>query len=384
MESVNEQEIAKEKKKRVYECDHGKKKYDCRTCNSASFCQHGRKKGKCKDCGAELCRHKKQIMVCEECNNTYFCQHGKHKHNCKDCSPASFCEHNKRKHQCKKCGGIGICEHDICKYDCKICTPSSFCEHNIGKRSCKVCTPSSFCEHEIRKSTCKKCGGASICEHNINKYQCKDCNGKTFCKHDKRKAYCKECGGTELCKSSWCETSANPKYDKYCAYCYFNLFPDNSKCRNYKTKEKYIVDAILETFPNFSWTTDKKVQDGCSKRRPDMFLDMGFQVIIVEIDENQHATYDTTCENKRLMELSQDVGHTPIVFIRFNPDDYVENDEKIKSCWKANEQSGILEINPKKKKEWEERIKTLNKAIKYWTKNETTKTVEVVKLFYDH
>jgi len=46
--------------------------------------------------------------------------------------------------------------------------------------------------------------------------------------------------------------------------------------------------------------------------------DLGTHILIVEIDENAHAVYDCSCENKRLMELSQDVGHRPIVFIRFN------------------------------------------------------------------
>ena len=50
---------------------------------------------------------------------------------------------------------------------------------------------------------------------------------------------------------------------------------------------------------------------------------------IVEIDENQHIEYDCSCENKRIMELSQDVGHRPIIFIRFNPDDYLNYENKI-------------------------------------------------------
>ena len=92
--------------------------------------------------------------------------------------------------------------------------------------------------------------------------------------------------------------------------------------RNYKTKEKYVVDQIKQTFTNFTWVADKKVQDGCSRRRPDLLLDMGSHIIIVEIDENKHTDYDCSCENKRLMELSQDLQHRPIVFIRFNPDNY--------------------------------------------------------------
>ena len=72
------------------------------------------------------------------------------------------------------------------------------------------------------------------------------------------------------------------------------------------------------------------------EKRPDLFLDFGYQVLIVEIDENQHQNYDCSCENKRLMELSQDVQHKPIVFIRFNPDDYMDQERKISSCWTTN------------------------------------------------
>jgi len=54
-----------------------------------------------------------------------------------------------------------------------------------------------------------------------------------------------------------------------------------------------------------------------------MLLDLGYHVIIVEVDENQHKKYDCSCSNKRIMELSQDVNHRPIVFIRINTDEYL-------------------------------------------------------------
>lgn len=68
----------------------------------------------------------------------------------------------------------------------------------------------------------------------------------------------------------------------------------------------------------------KTINGACSKRRPDLFLDLGYQIIVTEIDEYQHlnTSYDSTCENKRIMEISQDVGHRSVVFIRFNPDEY--------------------------------------------------------------
>ena len=136
------------------------------------------------------------------------------------------------------------------------------------------------------------------------------------------------------------------------------------------------------TFPDLSWISDKKITDGCSKRRPDLFLDLGYQIIIIEVDENQHVDYDCSCENKRIMELSQDIGHKPIVFIRFNPDDYEKNEIVIKSCWGVNKK-GICVV--KKSKEWDQRLNTLTEQINYWIhpNNITTKTVEIIQLFYD-
>jgi hypothetical protein len=144
-----------------------------------------------------------------------------------------------------------------------------------------------------------------------------------------------------------------------------------------------VVDIVLATFPNFTWVTDKKVSDGCSRRRPDLFLDMGSHVIIVEVDENQHTDYDCTCENKRLMEISQDVGHRPIIFIRFNPDDYTDQSgTKVKSCFAADK-SGIFKVAKSKVGDWNMRTNALLQQITYWSETPTTKTVEVVQLFYD-
>jgi hypothetical protein len=152
--------------------------------------------------------------------------------------------------------------------------------------------------------------------------------------------------------------------------------------RNYKTKEKDVVDRILKTFTNFTWVHDKKIKDGCSLRRPDLLLDMGSHIIIVEIDENKHTNYGSSCETKRLMQISQDLYHRPIIFIRFNPDDYINEDGiLIKSCWKLNK-LGVMQIAKTKQKEWEERIEILLQKIQYCIENPTKKMVEIIPLFY--
>lgn len=185
-----------------------------------------------------------------------------------------------------------------------------------------------------------------------------------------------------ICKTPLCTTIVQEKYEGYCLSCYVNLFPDKPNLRNYKTKEKDVVDRIIQAFPDFTWVADKKVEDGCSKRRPDLLLDMGSHIIIIEVDENKHNTYDCSCENKRLMEISQDLQHRPIVFIRFNPDSYInEKGETIKSCWTLNKQ-GILQVTRKNKKHWENRINCLKTQVEYWINNLTEKTIEIIELFY--
>ena len=274
------------------------------------------------------------------------------------------CEHGRQKQYCKECGGSQICEH--------------------GKRKsiCKLCHGSQICEHNRLKQICKECGGSGICEHNDYKARCKKCKGGSICKHSKRKSRCKECGGSELCKSEWCEMTKIKNYEGYCLFCYIHLFPDTLLTKKYKTKELAIVESIKLDFPELTWVMDKKILDGCSKRRPDILLDLGYQVIIIEIDEHQHNKYDTTCENKRIMEISQDLGHRPFIFIIFNPDDYIINNKKITSCW-GNNKNGILDIKKSKQTEWDNRIFILKEQVKYWYTNISIKTVEIIYLFYN-
>jgi hypothetical protein len=292
------------------------------------------------------------------------------------------CEHGRIKSQCKECGGASICEHRRRKSECKECGGTSICEHGRHKSKCKECGGASICEHGREKSKCKECGGASICEHGRQKSSCKECGGTSICEHGRRKSECKECGGSALCKSSWCEKHGIKHYNGYCLTCVIQVHPEIEVSRNYKTKENDVVSRIKLAFSRFDWVADKKVQDGCSSRRPDLLLDMGSHIIIIEVDENKHTDYDCSCEHKRLMQLSQDLHHRPIVFIRFNPDAYTnQKGEVVKSCWKLNK-IGVMTISPKKQKEWEERIETVKQQIQYWIENPSEKTVEIVELYY--
>ncbi len=369
-------------------CEHNRQTYLCKDCGGKGICIHNRQKSICKDCeGAAICIHNRIKYKCIDCGGASICIHNKRRSRCVDCKGGSICNHNILKSRCIQCGGNEICEHNVREEYCIHCKGSQICEHNLRKSRCTQCDGNEICEHNKQKYNCVECHGNSICSHNKIQYQCIECEGGRICIHKKRKSHCKQCGGSALCKSEWCETTANSKYEGFCLNCFIHLFPDRPNSRNYKTKENAVAEYIIEQFPldKYTWINDKKIPDGCSKKRPDLLLDLGYQIIIVEVDENQHELYDCSCENKRLMELSQDVNHRPIIFIRFNPDEYINKDNiKITSCWGINK-LGICDIKKTKTKEWKNRLESLKNIIDYWCKNEniTDKTIEIIQLFYN-
>lgn len=102
--------------------------------------------------------------------------------------------------------------------------------------------------------------------------------------------------------------------------------------------------------------------------------------MIIEVDEFQHENY--SCENKRTMEIVQDTGMRPTVFIRFNPDSYTQNNVKYTSCW-GTTTKGVPRVKPSKKEEWAQRLQTLQETIQSHINNPPSKLVSVQNLFYD-
>jgi len=190
------------------------------------------------------------------------------------------------------------------------------------------------------------------------------------------------------CKNEWCHllVKANSRNEGYCLNCCIHKFPDKKVFRNYKTKECAVAEYIKTEFSDVDWIIDKVVNGGCSKRRPDLLLDMGYQVIIVEVDEHQHKPYDTTCDIARINDLFTDVGDRPIILIRFNPDKYVKKDgTTVPSCWGIHK-NGICALKNDKRTEWQHRLECLKNQIYYWVnkpENEHAKPIETVLMFYD-
>ena len=138
------------------------------------------------------------------------------------------------------------------------------------------------------------------------------------------------------------------RYEGYCIRCYIHIFPERKVVRNWKTKETHVRQHISELasteecLKGLQLTFDRAL-GGCSRRRPDCFLECISHAVVIECDENQHANESSySCENKRMMEIYQDIGHRPITFIRLNPDKYTDDTgKKVPSCFQYSKQSGI-------------------------------------------
>jgi hypothetical protein len=352
-------------------CEHNRQKYYCIECGGAGICEHKKQKQHCRECSVNgFCEHDRIKTQCKECKGGSICEHNKIRTRCIDCNGTGICEHNRKKEYCKECNGSQLCDHGTRKARCRDCNGNEICEHNKNKYECIECDGSMVCEHKKQKRYCIDCNGNSICEHNIYKERCLKCNGNQICQHLKRKERCIICNpelSCQLCK--YILVNKNSKYYPQCFGCYCFLNPDLKSSRKYKLKENLLVDEIKINYPELNIIFDRKIDNACSKRRPDIRIELLTHTIIIECDEFQHIY--TSCENKRMMELFQDLGERPIVFIRFNPDKY--NNEE--SCF--NKQGILL------KKEWNKRIIILKNIIKQNLDNIPYKLVTIEYLFYN-
>jgi len=278
------------------------------------------------------------------------CEHDKVKYICKQCSPGSFCNHDRRKSYCRQCYTVNFCQHDRRKFDCRQCSPGNFCQHKKLKRSCLECTPTLVCKHGKRQRSCRQCGGSSYCECGILKTRC--------AKH----------GGTQLCIR--CKfVQANPKYDKHCADCFVNFYPDDARSdmsSKLKRRETVVREAIDGVFKGF--IHDKTFfTGGCCehRRRIDHRLPINGTVLAIETDENAHASYDKQDENIRYDDPFVSFG-TKFIFIRFNCD--TNREEHGAKTSLEHKIEGLLSC--------------IQEQITRIRENENTELCDIVKLFY--
>jgi hypothetical protein len=308
---------------------------------------------------------------------------------CSKCKTKDMVDIKNKKCKCGKvrpCFGLPTDKRPTCCVKCKD-------EYmvNIKDKKCKCgkSQPGFGLITDKNPTCCFKCKTKDMV--NIKNKQCK-C-GKVRPSFglltDKRPTCCVKCKTESMvdishkkCKTHLCEIRGNSKYKGYCSRCFFYTFPDQKLTRNYKTKENITAEFVKETYKDFDWILDRIVKGGCSRKRPDIYCDFGSHIVIVEVDEYSHTGY--SCENKRMMTISKDFGHRPCIFVRFNPDHYIseKTGKKVHSCFVVKRDTGKMEI--KSEAQWKIRLNKLKETLdKYTNDFETTKTLEVVELFYN-
>jgi hypothetical protein len=200
---------------------------------------------------------------------------------------------------------------------------------------------------------------------------------------------------SKKCKTFMCDIQIrnNKKYEGYCFKCFCLNFPKKLNARNYKIKEISVVEFIRNKFPKLNW-----IYNDSSGKRPNLLCDLGHQIIIIEVDENRHLPYYKkdkgnycSCENKRMLQISQDFNHKPIIFIHFNPDKYTSSShyenkdvrykqKKISGCWKLNI-NGLRIIKDKQK--WQNRLNVLADSVSTWIDKKIKGTFLEIFLFYN-
>ena len=358
-------------------CEHDRYSFQCKDCKGSCICPHGKQKSICKICGgSNVCPHQRIKNNCMECHGSSICDHNKRRSRCKICKGSSICPHQKLKSRCVDCGGHELCHHKIRREVCIECNGNQICPHQLRKSRCVECGGSEICIHGNNKHNCITCHGKNVCEHSKLRYQCIDCHGNRTCIHDKRTSACITCTPSSACQHCKAISIIGSQWKPYCFRCYCVLHPDAVIPRKYKLKEHHVVDYLKCHFQDtFTMRFDKIVEGGCSRRRPDVFIDFGSHCLVIEIDENRHIHY--TCEEKRMVELYEDIGFRKIVFLRLNPDQYKDGNGKHPSPFRYT-RAGILHLE---ETEFDRRMRHVIDRIRVH-QHEPSEPITIEYLFY--
>jgi hypothetical protein len=143
---------------------------------------------------------------------------------------------------------------------------------------------------------------------------------------------------------------------RLCKYCDIKEESDFvcKDCKKIQNKKEWAVVRLLrkEIDTKFDYNSSKMLQ-GCSKKRPDIYFELPRHCVIVEIDENQHNTYQDNCECARINEIVNGIGGKPVIIIRYNPDNvrnngkqlYIKNVDRLNTLINTIKQELVKEYN---------------------------------------
>lgn len=259
---------------------------------------------------------------------------------------------------------IKLCVHDVLKKSCRTCSPSLYCPCKKLINLCMKCkVHKGRCGCQKSRSMCRIHGGWALCKCGsaMHHSRCTACHsGKMLCVHHKRLNNCPEClraaneSGVETpylgVSSEWCACGMAKKHcakcpggaSHLCTQCKLTIVrtkgSECSVCRRFsdgsaplKKKEhavkclldKAILDGILPPYTSH----DKAIALGMDPiwfgaTRPDWVWMLQDRWVVLEVDENQHAGANYSCERRRELQICNVAANMPMFFIRFNLDSF--------------------------------------------------------------
>jgi hypothetical protein len=162
--------------------------------------------------------------------------------------------------------------------------------------------------------------------------------------------------------------------NKKCAFdgCDVNVQQGHTHCANHDTERKRKTRVREHKVANFlrdngfHWTSWNKQlsETACGRYRPDFAFELPTHVVVLEVDEHQHAAPGYACDTARMVDVHGSYGGLPVTFVRFNPD-----------AFKLAGETTRVPLQT--------RLKTLGDELRAALASPPSHSLEIVRLFYD-
>ena len=95
---------------------------------------------------------------------------------------------------------------------------------------------------------------------------------------------------------------------------------DTDRKRKTRVRENQVANFLRDQGLHWTAWNRQLAETACGRYRPDFVYELPSHVVLVEVDEHQHAQPGYACDNARMLDIFGAYGGTPVVFLRFNPD----------------------------------------------------------------
>jgi len=254
---------------------------------------------------------------------------------------------------CSKCAEPGminvisqICKAEGCKARASYGIPCNLPSRCAGhKQEGMIIRPRGKC-------TIKNC--KEIATHGIHKpIHCE--NHKTDNDVDLVERKCTKCGSIDIIINGLCVN-----------FCGLTEIHKELK-KHQKIKEKRVLKIVEKEFMKPTEYNVRVNRDcgGVNSEEKEIGFDFDKYKVFLEVDENRHKSYCELGEINRMKNIYMNEGGIPIVFIRYNPDNFKDDNNKTKKLSQAKKEELLI------------------KWLKYYEKNGVKHNLSVNYLFYD-